>query len=73
MFNSNTTTGKPEGYGFKLHKNNHKTFAFFKNGLLEGKGKTINWNLETYIGEYKNDKRHGYGWCKTPDGHEYFG
>jgi len=41
--------------------------------MMDGEGIYIWTNGQTYNGEWKNDKRHGFGTITTPSGYPYSG
>lgn len=71
--------GLPDGYGEFTWKDGSYHKGLYKEGKKDGKGKMFKksqidqkrWIL--YEGDFRNDKRHGYGHIKWSDGSEYKG
>lgn len=54
-------------------KGNRKSDTEMDNNVAEDKPKPVKLVRELYKGEWKNDKRHGYGVLETSDGYTYVG
>jgi hypothetical protein len=62
----------PEGVGTLIKTSGVKEYGEWHLGEINGCGK-VEWTGNTYWGEYKDDKREGYGIYEGADGSRYIG
>ena len=70
----NEQTGQIEGLGVMVSADGSILEGFFSGGHANGKARKITHaDKEKYIGDWKDDKRHGNGEVSTKDGNKYTG
>ena len=64
--------GPVEGVGTLLRTSGVKEYGEWRLGKINGCGK-VEWTGNTHWGEYKDDKKEGYGTFEGVDGSRYIG